>query len=231
MVKHYRLDMVECTAAILSGSLHHVCPPGRDNGEWFEVSYILGPEWFKPYADRLQHWTGYAGPIPAIDSPRYPGGYAENLCHTHLVTLAVMSSHGFQFSGFIHSADWNGKTAAQRFRGYFAECVSAAVGDAKREPEFFELSNGLLKRNPQYLRRHAPHPAASSAGIFGALLQWWTDSQATPGQREILARCAANHRTVCPRDELGAFLLRNYEPGYRVDWSAPLVTLEQFREA
>ena len=232
MVKHYRLDVLEHADALASGHLVHVCPPGKDGGEWFAVSSQLGPEWLAPYMARIQHLTGYTGHLADMPGPRYPAGYADNLCHTHIVQTATVSSVGAHFHGFIHSGDWNGKTAAQRYQAYFDECVRAGMGDTKQEREFLEVGNGgLLKRNPNYMRRHAPNAAAASAAVLECLLQHWLDRYATPGQRDIIARCMANHRTVCKNDGMGAYFLRMYDQGYRVGWDLPLVSFDEFKGA
>lgn len=231
MIKHYSLDTLAHVENIASGTLTKVCKPGRENGEWFAVSCELGPEWVAPYLKRLEKLTGYAGPVPVIPAPRYPGGYCENLCHTHIVETATVSSDGYTARGFVHSQDWNGKTAAQRYRAHFADYVSESIGGRKSEPQYIRMNNGWLKENPNYLKRYGAHAELSSALLFGCLLQWWTDTQATPGQREILRKCDENHRTVCPRDSLASYLFRSYEPGFRVSWESPLVSFDEFKGA
>lgn len=230
MLKHYRLDILQHADALASGHLVHTVPGGKDGGQWFAITSVLGSEWAAPYLARLAHLTGYTGPVPAIECPRYPGSIAaHHLQHTHIVESATLGSDGFVFRGYVHSQDWNGRTARDRYAARFAECVREGVGATKTEPEFLPVGNGgLLKRNPNYLRRHAPHPAASSASVLGAIYQWWLDAKATPGQRGIIARCMANHHTVCPRDDLGSYFLRMYDAGYRVDWGAPLVSFTEF---
>jgi hypothetical protein len=233
MIKHYKLDPLTHIEALSTGSLLHVAQSTRrDNGQWFAVSADLGAEWMAPYLAKLTQWTGFAGEVPSIAGPRYPGGYAVNLCHTHIVESMHMGSHGFTFAGYLESQDWDERKAADRAPPYFRECVSGAVGDTKQEGEFIEFGNGgLLRRNPNYMKRHYPHAAASSALVFECLLQWWIATHATPGQRDILAQCLANHRTVCKGDTLGAYLLRSYERGYRLTWGGELVTLEAFKGA
>lgn len=232
MIKHFRLNPLDHLQALTTGELSHVCPGGRDNGEWFAVSASLGPDWIRPYLDKIKHWTGFEGELPAIACPRYPSGYCVNLCHTHIVESAEMSSDGFTFHGYIHSSDWNGRTAAQRYHSLFADYIAENVGERKSESEFIGVGNGgLFKRNPNYPKRYAPNARATSAEVFQALFDWWLSNRATPGQRDIVARCIVNHRTVCKNDALGAYLLRTYDHGYRVSWGEELITFDQFKGA
>jgi hypothetical protein len=232
IIKHYKLDTLQHAEALGTGQLTHICKPGRNNGEWFAVSSVLGADWIAPYLKRLVHLTGFPGPVPRIPGPKYPGGYAENLCHTHIVESVTLGEFGLEFHGFVHSADWNGRTAAQRYQACFDECVREAVGDTKREPEFVHVGNGgLMRHNPNYLKRHAPHPAATSARILECLMSWWLENRATPCQRDIIAQCIANHRTVCPRDGMGEYFLRMHDQGYRTSWGGPLVSFDEFKGA
>lgn len=229
MIKHYSLDTLAHVEAIASGHLVHIVGPGkRDNGEWFPVSHTLGAEWLAPYMKRLQDMTGFSGHIADRPGPRYPSGYCVNLCHTHIVESASISSVSYTARGFIHSQDWNGRTAAQRYKEAFAGYVAANMGDVKREPEYIRMDNGWLKENPNYLKRHAPHAAPKSAAVFECLFNAWLEKYASEEQRQIVTRCMANHHTVCPRDGMGEFFLRSYDRGYRVDWGGPLVSFEEF---
>lgn len=229
-LKHFRLDIAAHVDAIASGMLTHTAKPGsRDNGEWFACDYTAPPEFLAPYFARLQKLTGYAGPIPSIDAPRYEG-HCVNLCHTHIVETASISPAGYRARGFICSADWNGRTAAERAPGNFAEYICEKLGDTRRESEFIEIGNGgLLKRNPNYLKRHAPHAALTNVPLFSAVLQWWIDTQATQAQKDVLQTCDTNHRSVCKNDALGAHLIRSYDDGYRVAWDKPLISFAAFQ--
>jgi hypothetical protein len=231
IVNHYKIDPLKNLQEIAAGSLAHTDKPsGRDNPQWFEVSRHVDPAFFAPYAALLQRWTGFADIIPEIDAPKYPGGYCVNLCHTHIVERATMSADGFTFWGYCTGSEWNGNDPETYANRKFAEYVAAAVGHVKQEREFIELNNGLLKRNPNYMRRHAPEPRATSAVVFEALLQWWLASHATEGQKQIVAAASQNHKTVCKRDTLGDWLIREYAPGWRVAWDGPgaLVSIADF---
>jgi hypothetical protein len=231
LLKHRGMKIEEHIDALSNGSLTVTFPAGKDNGEWFEVASTLGPEWISPYLERLRNLVGYAASVPTMPAPRYPEGYCVNLQHTHIVTDSWMNGDGFVFTGFVHSRDWNGRTAAQRYQKYFDERVRSAVGDTKREPEFITMNNGWMKRNPNYLKHHAPHPACTSAPVLDNLLQWWLAERATPGQRDIVLGEIANHRTVCKSDSLGSYYLRKYERGFRLKWDGPLVTMDEFLAA
>lgn len=232
IIQHYRLDVLAHADALSSGLLTHVVDPSRQhNSRWFAVSHRVDAAWMFPYMARLSVLTGFHGQIPDIPAPRYPAGYCVNLCHTHIVESATVSGVSYFAQGFIESGDWNNQTAAARSSPSFVEQIIEDIGARKSEPEFIELRNGLLKKNPGYLRRHAPHPQLTSSILFGTLFQWWADNHATAGQRDILTRCEANHRTVCPRDPLASHLMRSYEPGFRVSWDAPAVSFTEFRSA
>lgn len=234
LIKHFNLDVITNVEAIAAGSLSHLSKHGgRDNRAWFAVSTHLGVEWLKPYTDRLAYVTGYTGPIPKIDpAPRYSHDWL--LCHTHTVTQARIDETGYHFDGFKNASDWNGKAAAVNAADYFTDYCRESLGERHHEPEYIGVGyggGGLLKRNPNYLKRHPVKPTLHNHLVFGELLQWWLNSEATTGQIEVATKAFACHKTVCKSDELGAWMLREYS-GWRTAWDGvgSLVTFKEFAE-
>ena len=109
--------------------------------------------------------------------------------------------------------------------------VREGVGARKSEPEFIELSGGLLKRNPNYLKRHAPHVACTSEPIFARLLQWWADTHATPAQKQILADAENAHKTTISKNgRLSELLMRSYDGAFTTSYAPHTrVTFEEFQ--
>ena len=203
----------------------------EEGARWFAHEYTAEPKWLQPYMDRLKRDTGYDGPIPTIEpGPRYTG-YVTNLCHTRIIERSRISPDGYTAWGYDEAGPWNGKTAEQYSASKFAEYVCEDIGDRRHEPEYIPVSGhggaGLLKHNPNYLKRHYPHPAAKNHVVYNALLQWWLDNAATPGQRDVVQRALACHRTVCKNDTLGEWLLRSYANGWRVAWDGKGSFIEQ----
>lgn len=232
VIGHYKLDVMLYIESLSTGHVVHIHRAGkRDNAAWFKVSSFVPAEWIKPYMDKLQHITGYSGPIPSVENaPRYPdSARCVNLCYTHLVSDARIGPDGMVFDGYMHCGDWNGKTADARAPALFAEYVRAGLGATKLEPEHIRLGNGLLKENPNYLHRYAPHAACTSASVLQCLLTWWLDTHATDGQKDVMSKALANHKTVCKTDTLGSWLIREYQ-GLRTSWESDgLVTFEHFK--
>jgi hypothetical protein len=231
VIQHFKLDPFEYVEGIGTGSLVYVEKASGYQGtaEWHALTASLGPEWLAPYMDRLQRVTGYAGPIPTLElaaTDWQPSGWL--LSHTHHVDRASISPEGAQVHGYKMAGEWNGRTAAQYAVQLFVEYVRKDIGDEKREPEYIRLGNGLLKENPNYLKRHAPHAALTNSRLFGALVQWWMDTHATPGQRETLEKAFATYKTVCKTASLGEWLIREYS-GYRLTWESGVISFEQFK--
>jgi hypothetical protein len=226
IVKHFRLDTLSCINGIQSGNLTHCAvPSNRDHSSWFAVSHQLGREWVAPYFAKLASITGWDGAdMPTIPAPRYPGGYCVNLCHTHIVESATIDASGYAAAGFVSCGDWNGATGQDRAPRLFAEYLTESLGHRPSEPEFIEVGNGgLLRRNPNYLRRRPVQPRLTSAPLFDCLWQHWLTHHATSGQRDIAEKADALHRGVCRNDSQASFLIRSYDNGFRLAWDAPIV--------
>ncbi len=232
VIKHYGLDPFQYPEAFTSGVLTYVhSERGRDNAAIFAGSVELVSQWTAPYERRLRSLTGYTGPFGGIFGVPILA-YGPNLCHTFLPTQAyILQGGSLLVSGFQWAADWNGRDAAERAGLLFADYVQQEVGARKSEPEYIAANEAgtLMRRNPNYLKRYAPHPEATNARFFNHIVQWWLDEKATPGQRELVAKALACHRTVCNNHSLGAWLLRSYENGWRTSWEGPLVTFEEFK--
>lgn len=235
VIKHYSLDVFQYVSAVSTGFLQYTSKARRrDNAQWFTLEAQIGPEWLTPYMDKLRHITGYTGPIPTIeDAPRYGWHHIDYLCHTHIVEKAQISPLGYLASGFLECGDWNGKLAADRAMPYFVGCIKSGLGDTKHEPEMICLNNGLFKKNPNYMKQHAPHPAAKSLAIFLAIFNWWRTEVATPGQREALDQAEEAYR--CISKSKTAFvesLMRGYSGFHKAytNDSSGYVTFTQFKE-
>lgn len=232
VLKEFDLDPFEYVEALSTGTLvHRAAPPRRDNGAWFECEYTAGPEWLKPYMERLKTITGYEGAIPTIeDAPRFDRTFA-NLCPTHNMASARLDAKGYTAKGYVQCGDWAGRKAVDRAPGYFAESIQMKLGDQKHEPEMIQIGDGgLYKRNPNYMKHYAPHAAATNATLFGALLQWWLDTHANAAQRKVVADAIACHQSVCKTDTLGAWMLRSYEGGWRTGWDQPVITYVEWQQ-
>lgn len=230
LLNHYKLDPFEYVDEISRGGMVHTHNArGRDNTRWFELEYLTSPEFIAPYIARLQKVTGYAGDVPTIEmSPRDISRYRWPLLHTHIVQGFRLTPDGFYFSGFVQSGDWNGKTAEQRAPVMFSDYCREDVGARKSEQQYIHVGNGgLLRENPNYMRRHAPHAEASNPCVFEALLQWWLVTHANNWQRETMAKALDCHKSVCKTDSLGEWLLREYS-GMHTAWDKAPVTFEQF---
>lgn len=229
IVAHFRLDVVEHTGSIMRGDLSYLDTPGkRDNRSWFFVACTVGPEFVAPYMAKLQAVTGYSGPIPTLsNAPKYPGsGSSVNLCHTHIVTVAELTPYGYAFQGFQCASDWNNRTARENAELYFSDYARENLGARKFEPEYIKARNNHLVRNPNYLKRHAPHPEMTSKTLWACLVQWWLETNATDAQREVYATSEATYKSVC-RAPLSEALMRERD-GFRVAWDKPLISFADF---
>ncbi len=229
LCKHFNLKVEDHVDDLIAGTMSYASRSIKR--PWFAVTADVPFIFLKPYYDLLAKVTGYDGPpFDIVDERlRYPGGYCKNLCHTHIVTTARIGADGYHADGFIASEDWDGKKAADRAPYHFNEYCRAALGATKSEPEYIEMNNGLLRRNPNYMKTHAPHPQVTSERLFETIFQRWLDNVATLAQQVAYVEGDQCHHTVC-KDSLAASFLRGYNNGFHINKYADLITFEQFKE-
>ena len=236
-IQHFRLfdgDPLKAAKAISSKKPLVVTKSGgRDNGAWFQIESSLDVPFSTPYYEELRKRTGYEGRgiLPDIGAefltPRYPRG---PLRYTHYVR-GIWTGHGHVcFDALVHSQDWNGRKAGDRAQPYAETNIAREIGDTKIEREFMELGNGLLRRNPNYLRQHAPHPALTAQWFFSALVDWWLANEANEAQRELVRVSGElmkeNHNGV---SDLHC-IRHNWDGGIRHDWNKPVVKWAKFQK-
>lgn len=176
--------------AIVAGSLTHTS--GTDKRPWFVIESSLGHEFTEPYKAWLLRRTGYDGQLPSADlTPFHP----RRLCHTHITLAVGLEQEHITYSVAVRSGDWNGKPANDRAWVTAEDYVSEDFGERKHENEYIPArgdgGGGMMKRNPNYLKRHKPHPAASCQWLKSWLFSWWRQNHASDKQREILDGCEA----------------------------------------
>lgn len=234
VIEHFKLDPFAHTEAMATGRMVYTKQPSaRDNSAHFPVSHTVGVSFVRPYLERLAKITGRsADDVPTIDpAARYESHHVRNLQYTHVVTHARLDADGYHFTGIQHSQDWNGDNAEKRAPRLFAEYVTQALGHVKREPEFIEVGHGgLLRRNPNYLRNHAPTPRAESLAVWACIWQWWLDNCATEGQKTLIVQAAACHRSVCRNERFSDYLARSYDNGFRTAWDQPVAPYADFQK-
>lgn len=237
LVSHYRLEL----AAILpeaSGNqlMYYDRSVDRDNTSWFEVEASLGREWIEPYLKHLKHLTGFDGEIPEMPAPRYPQGYCEWLCHTHLVTESWVSSQGCRARGFVKSRDWMGRKAADRAQPSFEGYLQEDIGKTPVSQQYIPVgSGGLYQLNPNFGRYKPPIPVKRSEDLaqklWEQLFQWWRKTQATPEQQVFLDKVEECHHGPCPNESLAHYLQRSLYGKLRTSFKegAEALTLEEFQ--
>lgn len=235
LCKHFNLPIEKHVDDLIKGSMTYVASGAKH--PWFELGAFAAAasvsfDFLKPYYDRLKTITGYDGPAFAVSDCRlrYGGRRSNNnLCHTHIVTDAFIDENGYHAHGFIRSQDWYGKTAAERapvgFNGYLRE----HLGHTKSEPEYERLNNGLLRENPNYMKRHAPEPAAASEAVFEVIFDYWLDNHASKAQVELYDAAADCYATVVKSSSLAAGLMKTVRE-FHVDGYSRIVTFDQFKE-
>lgn len=228
LCKHFNLSIADLGAEIGAGTMTHTSQDIKR--PWFAISSDVPYSYLKPYYDLLLEKVAYDGAPFAItdDRLRYLGGYCKNLCHTHIVEGAYIDADGYHAVGFIQPQSWDGKPAAERAPRLFNEHLRASLGETKSEPEFIEMSGSLLRRNPNYMKRHQPQPAVASAALFELLFEHWLANHASDAQRDILAEGDACHRGVC-RDSLAASFLCGHNNGFYIDNYKRLVTFDELK--
>jgi len=152
-------------------------------------------KWAAPYLKHLERMTGYTGPLEGL---RLVLPELDGYKHTHLVTRASFEGGAFKFVGFqrVYKEDkrtheteeqYAARAATkplERFRQYCLEGISKS----EPVPEFTQHGNGMFSPNPKWGTgyRNPDEPCVASATVANALVQWWHDDHATPGQRELM---------------------------------------------
>lgn len=175
-------QLVAMSDAIKAGHYTHVSNKGRD---WYEVESALDHEFSKPYEDWLGRLTGFEGTLPDL---LLTGVHPRRLCHTH-ITDECYTQHGhICFKGYVQSQDWNCKTALERSFDSMLDYVEEDFGTRPHEPEFVPVKGGgLMKHNPNYLKRHRAKPAASCGWLKEYLFDWWFDVLANDRQKNVIS--------------------------------------------
>jgi hypothetical protein len=181
--------LIAYAAALKKGKLSHTA-----KDKFVAASAEFSGQWVAPYLKHLERMTGYTGPLDGM-SLTLPelDGYK----HTHLVTRATFDG-SFHFEGFqrvyredkrTHETEeqYAARAAArplERFRQYCLEEISSS------DPveQYVQHGNGLFSPNPKWGTgfRNPDKPCLASATVANALVQWWHDNHATPGQRELM---------------------------------------------
>lgn len=227
--KHFGLDSTkqDFIDALVTGFYVVKSAPKR---QWFAVSVKCEPGWILPYLERLERVTGFADSIGDIENAPW-NNYKWDLVHTHIVTRAAIVGDSYISEGFIQAEDWDGKPAAERAARNFAEYVRNFIGDTERESELLQMPNGLFRRNPNYMKRHYPHPAFSSSALWSCIFSTWIARHATSGQMAILNEAAKCYATISKNPDAFIESLMRERSGFHIDNYKSFVTFEQFKES
>lgn len=188
LIDHFRLfrgDTVEALqariTALQSDSLSYV--EGTEKRPMYAVETSLAWDYSKPYAEWMEKNLGYVGTLPDLDIPRQWDG----LKHTNYQAELRLQGEHICFLTYVSSEPWAGKDAQTYAERRAVDYIEEEFGERYHEPEFIQAGNAnFMKRNPNYLKRRRPTPAASNARLKRALFTWWLDTQANEEQRAIV---------------------------------------------
>ncbi|HVL15822.1 MAG TPA: hypothetical protein VM529_24840 [Gemmata sp.] len=197
LADHFRMfdktkpaDLMDLARAMQAGTLTYASNP-QSKRRWFRVEAALDHEYTKPYTDLLRRVTGAdLDHFPDMDlTPFHP----RRLCHTHITAACTMEHGHYCYDVLIQAEDWNGKDAFTRAQINAQDYAEEDLGHRPFEREYVEGRNGVLMRNPNYLKRHRAKPTTGAPWLWAALFNWWRATHATPGQAAALALCDATH--------------------------------------
>lgn len=217
LARHFRMfdkddpeQLMALAQAMQAGTLSHTSY--SEKRPWFEVESALEYEFTQPYLDKLSQMTGYNDHIPDMDlTPFHP----RRLCHTHITDRVWLEGGHICYRAFVKSEDWNGKTAGDRSFTTAEDYVQEDFGTRPQEPEYISASGrgGLMKHNPNYLKRHKAKPACTAEWFWRVLFSWWLDNHASEAQKAIYNANVALHEgnKWHARDNFG---LKDYSINY-----------------
>lgn len=190
LIKHFRLfpdvSKVETLkariAALESGTYRHTI--GTDKRPAYAVNGCLGAEFSAPYVEWMKRDLGHDGPLPDLELARKWGG----LIHTNYQARVYTQGGHICFEAFTTSEPWNGKDAQDYAESCVVDYIGEEFGTRYREPEMIQAGrSGMMKRNPDYLKRHRATPQASNATLKRAVFAWWLERHANAAQRAVVA--------------------------------------------
>lgn len=190
LISHFRLfnrvDNVEVLKkrieALQSSTLSHVV--GTSKMPIYEVSTCLDSEFVEPYKKWALDNFGYDGIFPDLTIPRKWGGLIHTNYQAHLETF----NECICFQAFTSSEPWNGKDAQTYAEKRVIDYIGEEFGTRYHEPEFIPTGRGdLMKRNPNYLKKHPARPGATNSRLKKAFFNWWMENHANEKQKEIVS--------------------------------------------
>lgn len=194
LIKHFRLfpdvskvDALKARiAALESGTYRHTI--GTDKRPAYEVNGCLDSAFSAPYVEWMKRDLGHNGPLPDLELARKWGG----LIHTNYQARVYTQNGHICFEAFTTSEPWNGKDAQDYAESCVVDCIGEEFGTRYREPEMIQAGrSNMMKRNPDYLKRHRATPQASNATLKRAVFEWWLANHANAAQRAIVDGNAA----------------------------------------
>lgn len=240
--KHFQLkDPRALVRALDAGEYRHEEP-----GRWIQCDVYLDTHALKPYRDLLERLTGYAGALPDMD---LTAPCTSRLGYSHYVAECGIEDEMFhaRVIDSLPRQDY-GKTEDEqivRAERLMEDAVQAAIGKRKFEREYIEMPNGLMRRNPDYLKRHAAEPGLGAPWLWRVIWEWWEANHATEAQRAILAAAASLRDGRLDPDwmirpaggdecHLVSFTIYVLDPNGPVNWDgkgtkARVVTWEDFK--
>lgn len=189
MIDHFRLfnDLTNVEtlkariAALESGKLSHTIE--SDKRPVYAVECCLDHDFTLPYKDWAKDNFGYDGTFPNLNIPRKWNG----LIHTNYQNKLHIEHEHICVEAFISAQPWNGKDAQDYAESLVKRYLSDEFGQTYHEPEFIHTAGGQYKKNPNYLKTHAPKPAATNPRLKKAFFKWWLECCANEAQKIIVA--------------------------------------------
>jgi len=168
-------------AAMQSETLSHVIY--SEKRPVYEIDSALDYEFTKPYCDWALRCFGYDGQFPNLEIPRRWKG----LIHTNYQARLYTSNQHICFLTYVQSQPWNNMDANTYAERCAHDLIGEEFGTRYREPEFKQTRNGQYVKNPDYLKRHIPKPAATNSRLKVAFFDWWLENVANDAQKTIVA--------------------------------------------
>lgn len=188
LIQHFRLfnDMSDISVlnlrieALQNETLSHVLQ--SDKRPMYQVSGALDYEFTAPYKTWALKNFGYDGVFPNLEIPRKWYGLIHTNYQSHLYT----EDEYICFESFTSSEPWAGKDAQEYATSKVTDYIAEEFGTRRHEPEFIGAGNGLMRPNPNYLKRHRATPMASNDRLKRAFFAWWLENCANDAQKTIV---------------------------------------------
>lgn len=177
-------QLIKRAELLMVPDLQHIHRPKKR--PYYEIAGSLSVELFQPYRDWARKTFGFEGRFPDL---RLPFKW-DGLRPIYLgVSMGVEVGETVCYTVCIESQPWNNQTAQDYAEKNATRYIAEDFGHVEPVREFIQKGSHFV-HNPKYGTgyRHPVTPRIVNESLCSAFVEWWLESEATPGQLDLIER-------------------------------------------